>query len=111
MPQHALEAVDVPRHLHIRCETAAERVRIYLQDNGPGIDAAHLQKIFEPFFSTKPEGQGTGLGLSICYDIVQAHHGALYVSSQPGLGTIFIIELPLKGPSRQSDVTAGSEAS
>ena len=67
---------------------------ISVRDNGPGIPSAILDKIFQPFFTTKPTGQGTGLGLSLSYDIVKAHGGGVSVESKEGEGTTFIIQLP-----------------
>jgi len=61
--------------------------------NGNGIPQKGLDKIFQPFFSTKPSGQGTGLGLSLSYDIVKAHGGELKVETKEGEGTMFIIQL------------------
>ena len=69
-------------------------VIITVYDNGPGIPDDIKDKIFQPFFTTKPTGQGTGLGLSLSYDIVKAHGGDIRVESQEGGGTIFIISLP-----------------
>ena len=63
-------------------------------DNGNGIPQKVLDKIFQPFFTTKPTGQGTGLGLSLSYDIVKAHGGELKVGTKEGEGSEFIIELP-----------------
>ncbi|WP_373494795.1 ATP-binding protein [Aquiflexum sp.] len=71
------------------------KVLISVRDNGPGIPDAIKDKIFQPFFTTKPTGQGTGLGLSLSYDIVKAHGGEIRVESQEGLGTEFIIQLPI----------------
>jgi len=65
-----------------------------VKDNGNGIPAAIKEKIFQPFFTTKPTGQGTGLGLSLSYDIVKAHAGAFEVESKEGVGCEFIISLP-----------------
>lgn len=70
-------------------------VIISVKDNGNGIPDAIKDKIFQPFFTTKPTGQGTGLGLSLSYDIVKAHGGELKVRSLPGKGTSFIITLPM----------------
>ena len=56
--------------------------------------ASALDKIFQPFFTTKPTGQGTGLGLSLSYDIVKAHGGELKVETKEGEGSVFIIQLP-----------------
>ena len=69
-------------------------IQITVTDNGPGIPDDIKEKIFQPFFTTKPTGQGTGLGLSLSYDIVKAHGGNLSVSSTTNAGTTFIIELP-----------------
>jgi signal transduction histidine kinase len=67
---------------------------IIVKDNGNGIPAKMLEKIFQPFFTTKPTGQGTGLGLSLSYDIVKAHGGELKVETREGEGSEFVILLP-----------------
>jgi signal transduction histidine kinase len=66
---------------------------IAVKDNGNGIPQKVLDKIFQPFFTTKPTGQGTGLGLSLSYDIVKAHGGDLKVETKEGEGSTFIIQL------------------
>ena len=71
------------------------QVEIRVADNGNGIPAKIVDKIFQPFFTTKPTGQGTGLGLSLSYDIVKAHGGELKVETKEGMGTEFIIQLPI----------------
>jgi two-component system NtrC family sensor kinase len=71
-----------------------DRVIIAVQDNGSGISPDNLEKIFAPFFTTKPPGKGTGLGLSVCYGIINQLGGAMSVSSRLGEGTTFTIELP-----------------
>jgi len=70
------------------------KVLISVKDNGNGIPASIKEKIFQPFFTTKPTGQGTGLGLSLSYDIVKAHGGELIVQTKEGEGSTFIIQLP-----------------
>ncbi|QNA46871.1 two-component sensor histidine kinase [Lacibacter sediminis] len=70
-------------------------VQIKVSDNGGGIPQKVLDKIFQPFFTTKPTGQGTGLGLSLSYDIVKAHGGELKVETRDGEGSEFIIQLPI----------------
>jgi signal transduction histidine kinase len=70
------------------------KVEIRVADNGNGIPQKVLDKIFQPFFTTKPTGQGTGLGLSLSYDIVKAHNGELKVETNEGQGSAFIIFLP-----------------
>ena len=77
----------------INSPSVAERLEISVRDNGDGISQKAIDKIFQPFFTTKPTGQGTGLGLSLSYDIIKAHNGELKVESKEGEGTIFIIKL------------------
>ena len=72
-----------------------EFIQITVSDNGPGIPDSIKDKIFQPFFTTKPTGQGTGLGLSLAYDIVKAHGGELSVETKEGEGSEFLIALPL----------------
>jgi signal transduction histidine kinase len=69
-------------------------IEIRVRDNGNGIPEKALDKIFQPFFTTKPTGEGTGLGLSLSYDIIKAHGGELKVETKEGEGAEFIIELP-----------------
>lgn len=80
----------------ITTENNGNNIRISFADNGPGIPEENLDHVFDPFFTTKPIGKGTGLGLSICHGIVTAHNGRIYVESQLGKGTTFIIELPIQ---------------
>jgi PAS domain S-box-containing protein len=79
--------------LSTRCE--GREAVVCVQDTGSGIEPSHLSRIFEPFFTTKTEGKGTGLGLSIVQRIVEKHGGRLSVESQLGLGTTFMVRLPL----------------
>ncbi len=72
-----------------------DRVEICVSDNGMGMTEAVTQKIYQPFFTTKPTGEGTGLGLSLSYDIVtKGHGGEMMVESEAGRGTTFLIRLP-----------------
>jgi len=71
------------------------KVEISVKDNGNGIPQKIVDKIFQPFFTTKPTGQGTGLGLSLSYDIVKAHGGEIKVETKEGEGSEFIIQLPI----------------
>jgi signal transduction histidine kinase len=71
------------------------RVSITVSDNGKGIPQTILDKIFQPFFTTKPTGEGTGLGLSLSYDIIKAHGGEIKVESKQGEGTTLMIQIPL----------------
>ncbi|MEN9600211.1 MAG: hypothetical protein RL596_2532, partial [Bacteroidota bacterium] len=71
-------------------------IEICVTDNGTGIPQHIKEKIFQPFFTTKPTGQGTGLGLSLAYDIVtKVHGGKLEVESEEGKGTTFIVTIPM----------------
>jgi len=71
-----------------------DKILISVKDNGKGIPDVIKEKIFQPFFTTKPTGQGTGLGLSLSYDIVKAHGGKLELITNKNEGTEFIIEIP-----------------
>jgi signal transduction histidine kinase len=71
----------------VRTEKLGGNIKIVVEDN--------KEKVFQPFFTTKPTGQGTGLGLSLSYDIVKAHGGEMQVESKQGEGTLFVIKLPL----------------
>jgi two-component system, NtrC family, sensor kinase len=89
-----------PRHKHeptiwVSTKKRGDKVFISVRDNGPGIPPNILDKIFQPFFTTKPTGHGTGLGLSLSYDIIKAHNGELKVSNREDEGAEFIIELPV----------------
>jgi len=71
-------------------------ILITISDNGKGIDKDVIDKIFDPFFSTKSVGEGTGLGLSICHRIVSEHEGTIDVESRAGAGTTFTIRIPVR---------------
>jgi signal transduction histidine kinase len=70
-------------------------IEIRVKDNGIGIPQKVVDKVFQPFFTTKPAGQGTGLGLSLSYDIIKAHGGEIRVESKDGEGSEFVIQLPI----------------
>ncbi|HMH34134.1 MAG TPA: ATP-binding protein, partial [Puia sp.] len=72
-----------------------DSIEIRVKDNGNGIPQKILDKIFQPFFTTKPPGQGTGLGLSLSYDIIKAHGGELTVETKEGEGAEFIVQIPV----------------
>jgi len=73
----------------------ADKVLISVKDNGNGIPQKVVDKIFQPFFTTKPTGQGTGLGLSLSYDIIKTHGGEIKLETKEGEGSEFIIQLPV----------------
>jgi PAS domain S-box-containing protein len=81
--------------LIIKTREIKDHVRVSFADDGPGIAPENLDKVFDPFFTTRGERGGTGLGLSACHGIVTEHGGRIYVRSKPGKGTTFFIELPL----------------
>ena len=78
----------------IKTRKLNDKIEIHVADNGDGIPDAIKEKIFQPFFTTKPTGSGTGLGLSLSYDIIKAHGGSLHVKSEERKGTEFTILLP-----------------
>ena len=81
--------------LQVSTRDLGDAVEINIRDNGVGIPAENKDKLFQPFFTTKPTGEGTGLGLSISYDIVtQQHGGTISVDSAPGAFTEFTVRLP-----------------
>ena len=81
--------------ISVSTKRSGDNVLISIKDNGNGIPQNILDKIFQPFFTTKPTGQGTGLGLSLSYDIVKTHGGEIKVETKQSEGTRFIIHLPL----------------
>ncbi|HMD88371.1 MAG TPA: ATP-binding protein [Anaerolineaceae bacterium] len=91
---NAIDAMDGRGRLVIRTDHKDAWVTVEIEDNGPGMPLSVQEKMFNPFFTTKPLGKGTGLGLSITYNIVKKHAGDIKVSSQPGQ-TIFTIRLPV----------------
>ena len=80
---------------HYNTKKSDDKVEIKVLDNGNGIPQHIIDKIFQPFFTTKPTGQGTGLGLSLSYDIIKAHGGEIKVETKEDEGTDFIIQLPI----------------
>jgi signal transduction histidine kinase len=103
---NAIYAMKNNGELHIRMQALPAAVRIDFADNGPGIPQHIVDRVFEPMFTTKPQGEGTGLGLSIVRKIIEEkHHGSIRVVSQPGQ-TVFTIELPLVQPPKATAVPA-----
>jgi signal transduction histidine kinase len=91
--KQAMADVEGERRLRLSVQRAGDaRVRIEVEDTGPGIPADVIAKVFDPFVTTKADG--TGLGLSISYGIIREHGGTLTVESPPGCGALFTIELP-----------------
>ena len=88
--------------LTIKTKLNGTTAKVHLIDNGIGMDETTKKKMFDPFFTTKDVGEGTGLGMSIVYKIVEKHGGTMKVNSEPGVGTEFVITLPLQQPNEFS---------
>lgn len=95
---NAAQAIEQQGVIHVRTGAGDGQVWVEVEDNGRGMPAEVRQRIFEPFYTTKPVGKGTGLGLSLAYDIVTRHGGHIEVSSEPGRGSRFRVVLPLGRP-------------
>lgn len=96
--------------LHIKTQLAKQHIRVLFADDGPGIPAEDLDKVFDPFFTTRAERGGTGLGLSLCHGIIADHGGKSYVRSKPGKGATFIVELPVTTEKTSEDTTVKRES-
>jgi PAS domain S-box-containing protein len=92
--RNALDAMDSGGELRIATQARNGIIQIKFRDDGRGIPAENIGKIFNPFFTTKPPGSGTGLGLSICYRIMDKLKGSIEVDSQPGHGSTFTVSIP-----------------
>ncbi|MGW8179871.1 MAG: sensor histidine kinase, partial [bacterium] len=91
------QAADFKPLVTVSTKNMGDQVLISIRDNGPGIPQEIKDKIFQPFFTTKPTGKGTGLGLSLAYDIVTTGHGgAIELNTAPGEGTEFVIYIPIR---------------
>jgi len=82
--------------LSIRTQRVKDCIRISFTDDGPGISVEQLDRLFDPFFTTRGDRSGTGLGLSVCHGIIAEHGGRIYARSKPGRGATLSVELPLK---------------
>ncbi len=97
---NARDAFDgAPGIVSIRTLCQDGQVQVIIADNGPGIPPERLEKIFQPFFTTKKRGKGTGLGLAFVRRILEAHRGRISVESTVGKGTVFTVVLPVNGQS------------
>jgi two-component system C4-dicarboxylate transport sensor histidine kinase DctB len=90
---HALAETEGPKQLEICVESVGDRVAIDIRDTGPGIAGEDLDRIFDPFYTTKSVDEGTGLGLYISQDIVASMGGRIEAESEPGEGTVFRVLL------------------
>lgn len=99
---HAIEEFGL---ITLRTGRDGEWVWFEVEDTGKGIEPELINRIYEPFFTTKPVGKGTGLGLALSYSIIQKHHGRIKVFSEVGQGTRFRVGLPIKQPLAQDAIT------
>jgi len=98
--EQAMEQREGQHHhrLTVRTRLSTEAIRIEVEDTGPGIPPNLIERIFNPFFTTKPTGSGTGLGLSISLGIVREHEGRIWAENAPQQGARFVVELPITTP-------------
>lgn len=97
---NALKAMQGRGSITLRCGQSGEQAWVEIEDTGVGMSERVRTHVFDPFFTTRPIGQGVGLGLSMAYGIIQKHGGAISVSSEEGIGTVFRIVLPLSQANR-----------
>jgi len=93
---NAVQAMPEGGTLDVSLKEMDDKLIITMRDSGVGISEENIVRIFDPFFTTKPEGEGTGLGLSVSYGIVSRHRGLIEVESEIGIGTTFIVTLPIR---------------
>jgi len=101
---NAIQAMGDGGTLHIRSEMIMEQLQFTFEDTGTGIAKEILSHIFDPFFTTKEVGVGTGLGLSVTYSLVGKMKGTVDVESEPGVGTKFIVIIPVLHPENQMEI-------
>jgi signal transduction histidine kinase len=96
--QRSMEQMQArPSQITITTERSDDWAIVRITDNGPGIPQEVQQRLFDPFYTTKPVGKGTGLGLSISYQIVaEKHGGTITCTSSPGHGSTFMVSIPLR---------------
>ena len=92
---NAQGAIKGTGDIYISAKKDGENIVVSFEDTGCGIAPENINKIFEPFYTTKPVGQGTGLGMSIAYRVIEAHNGKINVASEVGKGTKITITLPI----------------
>jgi signal transduction histidine kinase len=95
-------AGEEERRRHGLAPSAGRTALLRVADNGCGMDEKTLQRLYEPFFTTKPVGAGTGLGLAVVHGIVTRHGGQIHVESTPGKGTTFTICFPISEAAQQA---------
>jgi two-component system, NtrC family, sensor kinase len=95
---NAMQAIEGAGTIEVTSTRTSDCIVVTVRDSGPGMSAATLARLGEPFFTTKPIGAGTGLGLAVSLSIVEQHHGRLHYDSRPGAGATAIVEIPIVYP-------------
>jgi CheY-like chemotaxis protein len=93
--EYAMTQTHGGGNLLIKTEKKDNIIRVLVKDDGVGISKENMERLFQPFFTTKKVSEGTGLGLSVCHGIVAEHNGRIYAESKVGKGATFIVELPV----------------
>ena len=94
----SLPSWSTPPKVTVSTKNLVEHIEITVSDNGPGIPDDIKDKIFQPFFTTKPVGKGTGLGLMICKEFIERNGGKIWLESTPGKGSRFTLSIPFGKP-------------
>ena len=105
---NATQAIKEDGDIVIETSTEGDRAVVKISDTGVGIPQEHIQRVFDPGFTTKGVGVGTGLGLSICYQIMDEHQGSISVVSKVGEGSTFTIEIPIRNEKRSRSHTVAN---
>jgi two-component system NtrC family sensor kinase len=92
---NAVQAIGENGRIVLRTVTGEDDVLLVVEDNGVGIAEEHLDRLFDPFYTTKEVGEGTGLGLSISYGLIRKHFGSISIDSTPAVGTKVTVRLPV----------------
>ncbi len=98
---NAIDAIAQNGTIHVATESAQQRILVHIQDSGPGMTEEQQRRIFDPFYSTKPDGKGTGLGLWISRWIIEKMGGAITVESRIGEGATFTVRIPIMMPEKK----------
>ena len=93
---NAIDAIDHDGTIRVSTRYSTDKLYVIIADSGAGIAPERINRIFEPFYTTKAPGRGTGLGLSVCHRVVRQHGGTIQVTSEEGVGSEFTVELPIR---------------
>ena len=108
--EQALRGWEGHRRIIVTTEERAGRIVVTVRDTGPGISSAEIDRVFNPFYTTKGVGKGTGLGLSVSDGIIREHGGSIRVESSEGAGAAFVVELPIVAPPGAAPAQADTPA-